>query len=571
MKRFLMALVATLALTAPSALAVTGDLDATYGNAGITRFDPPAGYWSNEVSTMAAQADGKLLVSRGLRTVESNPGATLTRLNANGTVDTTFGNNGSYDFPAKHLDWISEIKIQADQKIVFAGNFENNIMDNRRVLVRLNPDGTLDTDTDSTPSSCFGPSCSGYIDLPTSEPGGIFLSSFAVRDDGDLIVAGWKYNGPSDSTFGIKRFDEHGNPRTAYNANADTFGNALKPSVFGVTRVLLSEDQSEAVLAFADKDEHFAAAKLDADGSPVTSWGTGGVARVPANWMMMSGADMRNGVVALTGTGASYADSGVALLDANGHTPAGYGQDGVAPVTLPAGVGGSAEEVELTPDGRALVLLKIYNSETFGSKTATAMLMPTGTPDVTYGVNGVVGYPALVKVDPSALVLLPFGKALIGGVTVADGGHGIAVVARAYGTLEPPLERMVVSKTPTSQIGSPSKSKISARKLKKLSGTAGPAGSVAKVEVALQRVDKSLLKKKKRCLWLRSSSAKFARIVAIKKSCAAPKWLKASGTESWSYKLKRKLPRGNYVLRVRTTLTDGTVQSRATHKSFKVT
>ena len=62
---------------------------------------------------------------------------------------------------------------------------------------------------------------------------------------------------------------------------------------------------------------------------------------------------------------------------------------------------------------------------------------------------------------------------------------------------------------PVLTITSPSKKKLKRAKLRKLAGTAGPAGLVKKVEVALLRKDSKLLKKKKRCQWLSSAKAKF--------------------------------------------------------------
>ena len=133
----------------------------------------------------------------------------------------------------------------------------------------------------------------------------------------------------------------------------------------------------------------------------------------------------------------------------------------------------------------------------------------------------------------------------------------------------------LVSRPPlrSTKISSPKGSKISAKKLTRFSGTATVTnGTLAKVEVALQRVDSKLLKKKKRCSWLSSSKVKFKSIKAVKSKCVTPKWLKASGTTKWSYKLakKKRLPKGSYVLHVRAKAGDGTLQSKPTTKKFKV-
>jgi hypothetical protein len=118
------------------------------------------------------------------------------------------------------------------------------------------------------------------------------------------------------------------------------------------------------------------------------------------------------------------------------------------------------------------------------------------------------------------------------------------------------------------KIKSPSSKSLKALKLKSLSGTAGPAGLVKKVDVALQRKDAKLLKKKKKCSWLKSAKAKFKSVKATKGKCSKPSYLGAKGTDSWKYSLTRTLPKGSYVLTARVTLTGG--QTALATKSFKL-
>jgi hypothetical protein len=54
-----------------------------------------------------------------------------------------------------------------------------------------------------------------------------------------------------------------------------------------------------------------------------------------------------------------------------------------------------------------------------------------------------------------------------------------------------------------------------------------------------------------RCIWLRSSRAKFKRVKPRHGKCSKPTFLKAKGTKSWSFKLRRRLPPGRYILYAR--------------------
>ncbi|WCB94869.1 hypothetical protein DSM104299_03609 [Baekduia alba] len=78
------------------------------------------------VYAMAVQADGKLLLAG--RTADGGNGATVTRLNVSGSVDTTYGDGGTRTIPlADDLTGMtpSVLAVQTDGKTVLAGNAYN--------------------------------------------------------------------------------------------------------------------------------------------------------------------------------------------------------------------------------------------------------------------------------------------------------------------------------------------------------------------------------------------------------------------------------------------------------------
>ena len=79
------------------------------------------------------------------------------------------------------------------------------------------------------------------------------------------------------------------------------------------------------------------------------------------------------------------------------------------------------------------------------------------------------------------------------------------------------------------------------------------APALRRVDVAIRRVQRG------RCLWLRGRTAAFARSTG---PCVKPRWLRATGTARWSYRLRKRLPAGRYELYVRATnaagVSDGT-------------
>jgi uncharacterized delta-60 repeat protein len=153
-----------------------GALDTGFGTGGIVR-DTRAG--EHGFDAVALQPDGKILaVGRG---------ATLTRFNADGSLDATLG------------PWGGALALQPDGKIVLVGLVSSMVS-----VTRVNPDGSGDDQS-------FGNG--GTVE--TAVPGGMDAGSrpaVALQSDGKILVAGGSQNGITlirydgngslDSTFG---------------------------------------------------------------------------------------------------------------------------------------------------------------------------------------------------------------------------------------------------------------------------------------------------------------------------------------------------------------------------------
>ncbi|MFK7699706.1 calcium-binding protein [Pseudomonas caspiana] len=113
-------------------LAANGDLDTRFGEDGVVYFDTALGL--DYRSAITVQTDGKIIVAG-----ESNDNTAFNvlRLNADGSFDTTFSDDGklTINVPLGASNYAHSVIVQPDGKILIAGD----------VITRLNADGSLDT------------------------------------------------------------------------------------------------------------------------------------------------------------------------------------------------------------------------------------------------------------------------------------------------------------------------------------------------------------------------------------------------------------------------------------------
>jgi len=129
------------------------------------------------VGKIILELDGKILVSGYFEEYNSTPANGIIRLNADGSIDSTFAGGFNGD--------VLNIELQSDGKIIAVGRFTqyNGTPANR--FVRLNVDETIDT------SFNVGTSFDGNGAF------GVLLSSIAIQEDGKIIIGGTfeTYNG----------------------------------------------------------------------------------------------------------------------------------------------------------------------------------------------------------------------------------------------------------------------------------------------------------------------------------------------------------------------------------------
>lgn len=203
-----------------------GSLDTTFGVNGyaITGFGDSS---YDEGSAIEIQSDGKILVaghSSQSYLVSSNysPDFAVIRYLADGTLDTSFGNNGkfAYNFGSHTVptsgpnsaDYVGSIEINSVGKIVMCGSTtvgESNEDINKFGFICLNADGTLDTS--------FGSNGQRTVSF-----GDGWASNCKITNDDKIIATGtYRY-----TTDGINNYLKIGLVKLLANGDLDTsFGN----------------------------------------------------------------------------------------------------------------------------------------------------------------------------------------------------------------------------------------------------------------------------------------------------------------------------------------------------------
>jgi uncharacterized delta-60 repeat protein len=233
-----------------------------------TTFDPGTGT-DGAVGT-AVQSDGKIIIYGGFRRYNDSPQKFVARLNSDGSLDPTFKLSSVVNNPASAV-------LQADGKILVSGNFSDTSFAQLRI-VRLNPDGTLD----NTFNSGTG--------------GNDFVGVGAVRPDGKIVISG-----PFTTYNGIAR---NHLARLNPDGSLDTTFNPVVGATENFTAIVLQPD-GKFILGgdFTDVNGiHGVIRRINSDGSTDPSFNPG----TGANLSVYTAALQQDGKIIIGGNFTTY-------------------------------------------------------------------------------------------------------------------------------------------------------------------------------------------------------------------------------------------------------------------------
>lgn len=245
-----------------------GILDPFFGTGGIANTGSTDNFLFGEITGVAAQPDGKLVVAGDFADATSFAQEYfLERLDVFGHLDPTFGTGGQVILPSANLINTSGVVLQANGKIDVATTVSNSSTGNFDLAVtRFLPNGSLDTSYGSggVASADLGSLNSATVSGIALTPGGRAVVA-GTTAGGLIALAQFNHNGTLDTSFG-------GGTGKETLPVQGTGGNSAGALTVGADGKILVVGTAE----YPTTNFDFLLARLNANGTLDTTFGSGG-------------------------------------------------------------------------------------------------------------------------------------------------------------------------------------------------------------------------------------------------------------------------------------------------------
>lgn len=316
-----------------------------------------------------------------------------------GLPDTTFGTNGLTVTDFGGNDILRAVTAGASNTIIAAGYSIDANNYGHFAVSRYTADGLPDTtfDTDGK--------------VTTNVGAGAFVYDVSVQNDGKIVVVG---DSALDMT--VVRYNADGSLDTSFDSDGIAHLNFATTDGYA-TSVLVQPDNK--ILVGGGVDDQFAVVRLNADGTPDSTFGAGGVAIIPfTTSSAVSDLILQADGKIIAGGGTYGAGNSFALvrMNADGTPDSAFNSTGIVTTDVVAGNFDTIADIELDNAGK--IVAAGYTVSTTGqvSGMALARYNTDGSLDATFGNGGIrvtsfgvrgqtSGYAEAVVVDSAGKII----------------------------------------------------------------------------------------------------------------------------------------------------------------------
>jgi len=361
-----------------------GSLDTSFDGDGKVTTDFLG--FSDHAEAIAVQPDGKIIVAGSTSiSIQGGERFALVRYNPNGSLDTTFGTGGKLTTGLTGADdsGAFDIALQPDGKIIVVGYVQNNSGGGSAALARYNENGSLDTSFGTNGTGQIIASVGvggGSAEAIVLQADGKIVIGGSARDQmfkADFMVARLNGNGQFDPTFGT-------NGVTITNVSGDDDDRATDIALQSDGKIVA------VGVAEMQQTSDFAMIRCNSNGSLDASFGSGGKVitsfgsdRSVANSVVIQpdGKIISAGYT-LGNTGMSAANFALTRHNTNGSLDASFGSGGKVITDFNNNSGDQIEAVALQPDGKLIAVGITVNIQNFAADFALARYLtaPGGKP-----------------------------------------------------------------------------------------------------------------------------------------------------------------------------------------------
>ena len=353
-----------------------GSLDLSFATVGYTSFGPTSTSMDN-AQDIVSLPNGKMVFC-GTSGTSGNLEMCVGRMNADGSMDLTFGTNGYYIFPnPAGSDFAYDMEVLSNGNILVAGAHSITAANPKWAMICLNPNGTLNTS--------FGTGGVFSIDIDSGED---YARKILLTPTKIILAGNTKVPGFSTNRLAVVRCDYNGVLDASFGSGGLNILSSGNITCWSATQGATG-DIILAGEAYINNIYYPMIAKFSSTGSIATSFGTSGV------WVNMAmnaryfDVDFQNSQLILSGNnGPGLTDF---LLESRSETNAAanlsFGTSGQTIINI--NQSDTYYEVIFQPDGK---ILACGTSGTAGIGAARDFVISrynaNGTLDLTWGTNG---------------------------------------------------------------------------------------------------------------------------------------------------------------------------------------